>query len=235
MRSHWHKESSLRGEDNEAGADREKERGDQVFSALIADSERLLTQYARNYFDRDDSLVTDGVQELVVALYQELRNLSGSVHAVLWETRYGLCLWSLAYTLFTRKIQKQYGKGRQDPDPDAPDKERPYIEQKQSDFLTDDSDFDPIGSAPDIESADTIPRLLQSAELRALLAAIPNVAQREALWLSCLGWKQERIAERLGCSVKTVYNWIAKATAFAAAWAQKRYQTHGEFSDWLGS
>jgi len=233
MRTHWLKEAGLRAEQNEIEAATEKACGDRLFLALAAYNNPLLAKYARAYFDRDASLVTDGIQELVVALYAELRSLSDTVHARLWEDRFAFCLKMLAYALFTRRLQRQYGKARPLKDPDDPEAERPYFEQTQSTTSTEAIDFDPLELAPDTAAGDVIHQLLQREEMRSLLNAIPNPAQREALWLSCRGWRQDRIAAHQGCSVKTVYNRIGSATAVAAAWARQRYQTHGEFSDWM--
>jgi RNA polymerase sigma factor (sigma-70 family) len=233
MRSHWVREATLLAEQHESEAGREKAHGDRLFLALTTNNKPLLAKYARSYFDRDASLITDGVQELVVALYGELRCLTDNVHGRLWEDRFAFCLKMLAYALFTRRLQKLYGKARPAKDPDDPEAERPYFEQTHAACIPDGGDFDPIESAPDPAAREQIPQLLQRAEIRSLLSAIPNPAQREALWLSCRGWKQDRIAAHQGCSVKTVYNRIGSATAVAAEWARERYQTHGEFSDWM--
>ena len=235
MRVCWRKEANLRQRQNSVEADKEKERGNKVFQVLAFGNEALLAKYARGYFDGDEDLVEDGVQELVVALYRELRNLSDNTHAMLWESRFGYCLKALAHTQFIRRLQKHYGKSKPEKDPEEPGKERPYYEQRQSDLMADSDDFDPIASAPDPDSLETIPNLLDREGLAAILAAIPDSAQREALRLWSSGWKQDRIAEHLGCSVKTVYNRIEKALEAARAWARERYQTHGEFSDWIES
>jgi RNA polymerase sigma factor (sigma-70 family) len=235
MRAHWREEERLQSEQKTTEALREKEQGDRFFNRLLSENQGLLAQYARAYFGGDDSLVQDGIQELVVALYQELRNLADSVHASLWESRFGYCFKALAYALFVRRLQKHYGKAKPEKDEENPAQERPYFEQRQAELVTEDGSLDPIESAADHSSELPFSRLLQTAELEALLNAIPDPKQREALWLDGLGWKQERIAERLGCSVKTVYNLIARAKAFAYAWAKQRHETHGEFSDWIDS
>ncbi len=232
MRAHWRREAGLREDRNEAAAEREKRGGDTLFNTLFAENKGLLKKYARGYFGGDDSLVEDGVQELGLALYKELRSLSDNIHSQLWEVRFARCLKAMAYALFTRRLQKWYGKSRPEKDPNNPDADRPYFEQTQTERLQG-NDFDPLEAVPDTAAAETIPQLLQNAEMEALLEAIPNPLQREALWLSCLGWKQERIAAHQKCSVKTVYNRIAHATTCAAAWAKERYQTHGEFSDMI--
>ena len=58
------------------------------------------------------------------ALYGELRSLTDNVHGRLWEDRFAFCLKMLAYALFTRRLQKLYGKARPAKDPDDPEAER---------------------------------------------------------------------------------------------------------------
>lgn len=234
MRDHWRTESVLRTCAQEREADREKAHGDRMFMSFVEANRSLLARYALGYFGGDKSLVDDGVQELILALYQELRRLSDSVHSRLWETRFGYCLRALANTLFVQKLQRRYGKTRAQPDPENSDSDRAIIEQKQSERLTGDGDFDPYEASPDLAAEEAFAALLAHSEAESLLRAIPDRTLREALILSCSGWKQERIAARQGCTAKTVYNRIARATIAAAAWARERYQTHGEFSDRFG-
>jgi len=233
MRAHWRREAGLREDRSEAAAEREKRQGDTLFYNFITENKGLLKKYARGFFGGDDSLIEDGVQELVLALYKELRSLSDNSHSKYWEVYFGSALHRCACALFTRQIQKRYGKSRPEKDPNNPEAARPYFEQTQSERLKG-NDFDPLEALPNAAAAETIPQLLRSAEIEALLAAIPDPLHREALWLSCRGWRQESIAAHQNCSVKTVYNRIAHATTFAAAWAKERYQTHGEFSDLVG-
>ncbi len=234
MRAHWHRESMLRGEQNAIEAEREKRRGDGVFVGFVTDNRALLAKYARGYFGRDDEAVQDGVQELAVTLYKELRDLSETTHSRLWEDRFGFCLRAHAFRVFAGRLLRQYGKSRLRMDPAELESSGHYVEQPPSERQSHGTDLDPLESVPDRAASAVMEQLLESAELRALLDAIPDPIHREALILSSRGWGKDRIAQHMGCSVKTVYNRIEKATSFAFSWARLRYQTHGEFSDWIG-
>jgi RNA polymerase sigma factor (sigma-70 family) len=213
MRAHWR--TAAEGI-SAAAQSRSKAQGDRLFVALVEETSPSLAKLARAYF-HDESLIEDGVREQITALYEALNDLSGSGSAQGWENpkAFWKCLKRQASNLFIRRLQRDYARN---------DSEAPEVRSDDT-LLT--------AELPDTQSEEVLLGLLESDALQQLLAAIPDKRHVTALILTAQGMPHHQIAQWLGCSLKSVYNYEQKGRRAALALAEKRYQAAGEYDDWL--
>ncbi len=239
MRRHWKCEAAHRERGELAKADDAKRRGDAACERALDLTRGRLLAYANAYL-HDTSLTTDGARDLTLALYQKWQDLGSGESARGWEkpVMFWTCLKRLAYNLFTRGVQRGYGREWVKPggDSDAPAYPREQREADRPLAASGDDTGDMLAESHDPDSNSALKTLFEEAALDSLLEAVRDPRHREAILLSVRGLTHAAIARILGVrSEKTVYNYIERARADMHAWARARHASHGEYGDYLAA
>lgn len=178
------------------------ERGAQRhFTKLLERLGRHLDQKATSYFGRRPDLKEDGISEATLLLWRrltDLRELSGLQH---WERRFHQCLKTLLLDAFERALNQARD------DQEVADSATASHEDQDNAAPT------ALESAIDLRTNDALSAILNEDLVKHLP---PKHLAAFALHLE--NQTRAEIASALGCSEKSVYNWVENVKATLRAY-----------------
>jgi RNA polymerase sigma factor (sigma-70 family) len=169
------------------------------FKTLMARLAPRIEREVRQRFDSHPELIEDGIADATVILWErltDLRELAGLLH---WERRFHQALPKMMIDAFRRTWRAAKGSYEM---PDS-------ATARKSDTGEDGQTF--LETAP----SEAAQAALERIDMQDLLKILP-AKHLDALMRYLDGETRAQIASALGCSEKSVYNWVesAKATLY---------------------